>query len=68
VPRYEILDKENKKLVLEKFGIKDKQLPKVFSSDTVIKIINAKPGDVVKIKRTSLTAGESIYYRIVIDK
>jgi DNA-directed RNA polymerase subunit H len=32
----------------------------------MVKILGAKPGDVVKIIRNSETAGESVYYRIVI--
>lgn len=68
VPKYEILDKGKRENVLEKFTIVDKQLPKIYSSDPVIKLINAKPGDVVRIMRNSITAGESVYYRIVVDK
>ncbi|MFH1364715.1 MAG: DNA-directed RNA polymerase subunit H [Candidatus Aenigmatarchaeota archaeon] len=68
VPKYEILDKKQKELVLQKFDISIKQLPTIFSSDPIIKLINAKVGDVVKIRRKSLTAGESIYYRTVVDK
>lgn len=68
VPRYEILDKKQKEQVLEKFHIINKDFPKIFSSDPVIKLINAKMGDVVRINRQSLTAGESIYFRIVVDK
>jgi len=68
VPKYEILDKKEKELVLEKFGITVKELPFILPSDPVVKIINAKPGDVLRIKRESLTAGESIYYRVVVEK
>jgi len=68
VPKYEILDKKQAEEVLHKFEINKNQLPKIFASDPVVKIINAKIGDVLKIKRQSLTAGESIYYRRVIDK
>ena len=68
VPKHEILSKEEKKALLEKLNISEKQLPKIFESDPVIKILNAKIGDVIKITRKSLVAGESVYYRIVIKE
>ena len=68
VPKHEILSKEEKKALLEKLNISEKQLPKIFESDPVIKVLNAKPGDVIKITRKSPSAGESIYYRIVIKE
>ncbi len=42
-----------------------KQLPKISTTDAVIKKLKAKEGEVIKIKRNSLTAGTSFYYRIV---
>ncbi len=36
-------------------------------SDPVVKIIKAKPGQVLRITRKSPTAGESVYYRIVAE-
>lgn len=66
VPAHRLLNDEEKKAVLDKFGIKAKQLPKVSIKDPVVKLIDdAKPGDVLEIKRSSTTAGESIYYRVI---
>jgi DNA-directed RNA polymerase subunit H len=42
-------------------------LPKIKTSDVVVKQIDAKPGDVIKIIRKSLTAGKAVSYRLVIE-
>jgi DNA-directed RNA polymerase subunit H len=41
-------------------------LPRILETDPAIKEMSPKPGDVVKIVRKSETAGESVYYRVVI--
>jgi DNA-directed RNA polymerase subunit H len=68
VPEHIILKEEEKKEVLEKFKIKPENLPKILLSDPVVKAINAKEGDILKIIRQSKTAGTSLYYRIVVKK
>ncbi len=66
VPKHEILSDREKKEVLEKFGVTEVQLPQISVSDPVIEIIGASPGQVVKITRKSQTAGEALYYRLVV--
>jgi DNA-directed RNA polymerase subunit H len=68
VPKHEILTAAEKKELLEKMDITEKQLPKMLDTDPVIKKIEAKAGDVIKITRKSLTAGETVYYRLVAEK
>ena len=44
-----------------------KNLPKIRSNDPVVKAIDAKPGDILRITRESQTAGVFVTYRIVED-
>ncbi len=66
VPEHTILREEEKKALLEKLNIGPKQLPKILKNDPVVKEIGAKEGDIIKIKRTSPTAGTIVYYRFVV--
>ncbi len=68
VPEHEVLSSDEKEELLEKFGINQKQLPKIYDKDPVVKEIEASVGDVLKIKRKSPTAGEAIYYRLVVEE
>jgi len=66
VPKHEILPEDEKKLLLEQLHISESQLPKIKSSDPAVKVLGAKKGDVLRITRKSPTAGEYLYYRIVV--
>lgn len=66
VPKHELLGEKERDEVLKKFGITLRQLPRIVDSDPMVKILNAKISDVVKITRKSETAGEAEYYRVVI--
>ena len=67
VPDHILLNEEEAQEILKKYSITRGQLPKIKSSDVVVKQIGAKPGDVLKITRKSLTAGKAVAYRLVID-
>ena len=66
VPSHEVLSKKDAKELATSLGIEMNKFPKMFLTDPVAKIINAKLGDVIKITRKSPTAGETTYYRIVV--
>ena len=67
VPKHIVLSEDEKKEVIEKYAGGDPyKLPYILSTDPVVQIIGAKPGDVIKIIRKSSTAGEYIYYRLVV--
>jgi DNA-directed RNA polymerase subunit H (RpoH/RPB5) len=67
VPKHEILSEEEKKEILARFNATEEQFPFLFDVDPVAREINAKPGDMVKITRVSDTAGETTYYRFVVE-
>lgn len=67
VPKHEILSEEEAKKVIEKYAGGDKyKLPYIKKTDPIVRALGAKVGDVIKITRKSPTAGESVYYRLVI--
>lgn len=66
VPKHEILTEEEAQAILSEFGITTEQIPKILEHDPVIKSIEAKKGQIIKILRKSHTAGETVYYRIVV--
>ncbi len=67
VPKHEILTLEEKQRVLGEYSATEEQFPFLFNSDPVVKEIHAKPGDMIKISRVSDTAGETTYYRFVVQ-
>lgn len=66
VPKHEIVSDKEKDAISQNYKASFGQFPEILMSDPVIREIGAKPGDLIKITRKSPTAGESIYYRIVV--
>jgi len=66
VPKHIIMGEEERNELLKKYKVSLKQLPRILITDPAIADKNPKVGDIIKIKRRSLTAGESIYYRVVV--
>jgi len=52
-------------LLLKKYNISKKQLPKILKSDPAIQHLDPK-SDIMKIERKSPTAEKTIMYRVVI--
>lgn len=65
VPKHELIrDKRVIDDVIEKYKLKNKyQLPIILKTDPIAKYYGMKNGDLVKITRSSETAGEYIMYR-----
>ena len=65
VPKHEICSATERAKVIENYGVSEQQLPRMLATDAGIAHLGAKRGDLIKITRTSPTAGETIFYRIV---
>lgn len=66
-PKHEIIPKSEAEEIMRKYNAKPSQLPYIMSSDKAIEDLDVRPGDVIKITRKSPTAGESVYYRYVVE-
>jgi DNA-directed RNA polymerase subunit H len=66
-PKHSKLSEKEKAQLFEKYHVTSKELPKILKTDSAVKELDIKPGDIVKITRKSQTAGESIFYRAVSD-
>jgi len=67
VPTHTIARDDELKLVLNYYGIEKNQLPRIHRDDPAVKVLGARPGQVSRIERNSPTAGQSYYYRLVVD-
>lgn len=67
VPEHRVLNEGEKEELLRKYRIKLSQLPQILASDPAAVELEAKPGDVIEIKRKSPTAGVYYYYRLVVE-
>ncbi|XP_033254763.1 DNA-directed RNA polymerases I, II, and III subunit RPABC1-like [Drosophila miranda] len=65
VPQHFVMSEVEKKQLFRRFRLKESHLMRLLSNDPVARYYGLKPGQVVKIVRTSATAGEYISYRIV---
>ena len=68
IPKHIKLSEKEKKELFEKYHISLKELPKIKKDDQALFSLNVDAGDVVKIIRSSPTAGEAIFYRVVVSE
>ena len=65
VPEMKVLTDSEKSKVLSKYGVNEKQLPRLSSSDPAAMALKAMPGDIVKVERDDGT-GKYTTFRIVV--
>ncbi|MEG3224965.1 MAG: DNA-directed RNA polymerase subunit H [Methanobacteriales archaeon Met13] len=67
VPDHVVLKKNQITKMLNELDVEPEHLPKKKLDDPVVKAIDAKAGDIIKITRKSQTAGKFITYRLVLE-
>ena len=68
VPKHILLKPDEAKQILSRYHIRPFQIPYIKVSDPAARAVGAKPGDIIKVIRKSPTAGESDFYRYVVEE
>ncbi|MBI2145300.1 DNA-directed RNA polymerase subunit H [Candidatus Woesearchaeota archaeon] len=66
VPKHEKLSEKEKGEVLGQYSSSIDDFPRILKRDAALQGINVKQGDLIRITRKSVTAGETVFYRVVV--
>ncbi len=67
IPKHVKLGEKETAELLARYRITVDALPKILKSDAAISGLSVKEDDVIKIIRASPTAGEAVFYRVVVN-
>jgi DNA-directed RNA polymerase subunit H len=68
VPEHSKLSEKDAKDLMKKYSLTIREIPKILLTDPAIAHLDVKEGDIIKIKRNSRTAGETVFFRGVIKE
>jgi DNA-directed RNA polymerase subunit H len=68
IPEHTKLSEEEKEELMNEYDITLRELPKIRVDDPAIRHLDPEPNDVIRIDRNSHTAGETVFYRGVVNE
>ncbi|MFH1668574.1 MAG: DNA-directed RNA polymerase subunit H [Candidatus Woesearchaeota archaeon] len=68
IPKHKKISEKEKTALLDQYKITVNELPSITKTDVALAGIEVEVGDVIRIDRNSPTAGQTVFYRGVVDE